>query len=213
MNAIKQHIEIFPLLLLAASITFFMFVLKDKKQTPLVVPSFLTRMAPTPTPTVEPYPRTSVTAFDSSDGVKTLTMKKVDNKTSVSYTFSTANKGESSQKQIFSKTIDPSQTISIPFNAWSPDNNYVFLKENTHDGSNYYVMTTSGDPLPRGQAFVNIKDFFTTRYPDYILTDVTGWASPTLLIVNTNNKDNTQGPSLWFDIPSQTFIPLATRFN
>ena len=58
-----------------------------------------------------------------------------------------------------------------------------------------------------------MEELFAQKYADYKITDVTGWAAPTLLVVNTDKLDGTVGPSFWFDVASLSFTRLSTRFN
>ncbi len=170
---------------------------KNKNSIPLAVdiPSNLTVSAANP--------NISVT---SPDNKSTLTMKKETIKTSVTYTFTTEN-------IIYTKTTTTSDNFSIPFNTWSPDNKYIFLKETDEQTNSFLALNASGVPFKNGSQFINVSDVFKEKLKEFVLKDVTGWAAPTLLILNTNKADGSEGPSFWFDIPSQTFTLLSTRFN
>ncbi len=148
----------------------------------------------------------NVVSQDSPDGKMTVTMNKLTVKNETTYSFYI------SKKLLFSKIIGPSARMSIPYNTWSPDDAYLFLKEDDKNVSSYYVFKASGANFTSQLAYINVSDLFTDRYPQYILTEITGWAAPNLLIINTMSQDGNIGPSLWFDIPSQSFIQLATHF-
>lgn len=154
---------------------------------------FLLRPSPRQLPTKPLVKTSSPTIVDSPDGKAKLTMKKIASNNLVNYTFNT-------DKSIFTKTLASSNTLSIPFNTWSPDNKYVFLKENLGKEINYYVLSAAGKEL------TNISSLFRQKYPDYKLVEITGWAAPSLLILNT------LGPSLWFDVTNQAFTLLSIKF-
>src|SRR5258708_5219987 len=145
-------------------------------------------------------------SMDSPDGKATLTMRTTIDKNLITYAFNTNN-------LIYVKTTTKNDIFSIPFNTWSPDKNYVFVKENNTGVINFLVLNASGIAFRNGSQFINVNEIFNEKLPNYLLQDATGWASGTLLIVNTNNKDGSTGPSFWFDVPSQTFILLSIRFN
>jgi hypothetical protein len=131
----------------------------------------------------------------SPDGKETLTMRTSQANGITTYSFYDGN------TLLFKKDLNDGSIMSIPFNTWSVDNKYIFLRESTPMATNYYVIPGE----------INITDKFTEKFPTYKLQDVTGWASPTLLIVNANN--GTSDISYWFDLTSQSFIRLSNRFN
>ena len=134
------------------------------------------------------------TTIEAPDGKDKLIMKEEKNKENITYTFTTS-------RQVFTKTVPIGTEISIPFNTFSPDNKYFFLKE----GDNYFV--------PLEDQILDISGLFAAKYPDYKITDVTGWGGMNLIVVNTDKASGGIGPSFWFEVPSQTFIPLSIRFN
>ena len=166
---------------------------------------------PTPTPVPE-LPK--VMNVESPDMKQTLTMKEQKNGSSVTHTFLTSGEKEHAQQQVFTKTVDLPKTITIPFNAWSPGGiKYFFLKETGSGLDSYIVLTSLGKPVARDLQTVVVEELFAQKYADYKITDVTGWAAPTLLVVNTDKLDGTVGPSFWFDVASLSFTRLSTRFN
>jgi hypothetical protein len=171
----------------------------------LIIPIAL--LSPTPTP-----PKTQETVVLSPDGKKTLIMKEKDEQQGKTYSVYTSEP-EATPTAIFSKTVDYNSSIEIPFNTWSNDNKYVFLKERFASDSAYYVVESTGTPISSDTPYLNISEYFKNRLPLYVLEDVTGWASPTLLVVNTKTLEGNEGPSFWFEIPSHSFIQLSSRFN
>lgn len=144
----------------------------------------------------------------SPDGNQNLVMKVVSGKNNTkTYSVYVTN------SLIFTKTLTDPANIALPFNTWSTDDKYVFLKETVGNQINYYVMYANGTSTADGSAYLNVSDLFAAKEPNYQLTDITGWASGTLLILNTNTAGGDKGPSFWFDITSKSFIVLSTRFD
>ena len=96
---------------------------------------------------------------------------------------------------------------------FSSDDKYLFLKETTGNQITYFVLTASGLPVTKDAQTVDFSSLFTAKYPDYVITDATGWAAPTLVVINTNKTDGKVGPSFWFDVQTKSFIQLSERFN
>lgn len=166
-------------------------------------------------PAAQPTPQLpKVVEVIAPDTKKTVVMEERKFQGSITHIFSTfAEKGDL-PKQIFTRTLYFPQTVAIPFNTWSPDNKYLFLKETEGGEDSYIVMTSSGNAIRENYQIVNVGERFYEKYAqDYKITDVTGWAAPTLLLVNTDKVDGTVGPSFWFDVSSLSFIRLSTRFN
>jgi len=157
-----------------------------------------------PFPVVEAQTPES-TSVDSPDGKLMLTMKKEKNQDGTIYTFFTTDTASGIQKDVFTKTVPSEDVISIPDNTFSPDNKYIFLKEESLGQTNYFAVTPAGT--------LDISASFSLKYPKFKITDVTGWGGMTLIVVNTNKEDGSLGPSFWFDVSSKSFIQLSTRFN
>lgn len=148
----------------------------------------------------------------SPDGKVSLEMKKNNQEGDTFYSFLLNNEENGSQKLLWDRMVSGG-TMSLPFNAFSPDNKYVFLKEEVGGSINYFVLKTSGEEMyGDGSAFC-FSDMFKEKYQDYVITDVTGWGGVGLIIVNTDKVDGGTGPSFWFDVTSKSFIRLSTRFN
>lgn len=151
---------------------------------------------------------------DAPDGSHSLTVKEEKKaKNTVAYTFSVSTQNSSSQKTIFTRTLEEGSSFSVPQNTFSPDDKYIFLKETAKDKINYIVLTSSGDPITKDSQTITFSDLFAVKLPDYKITDVTGWAAPDLIIINTDKLDGSTGPSFWFEVPTQSFIRLSNRFN
>lgn len=168
-----------------------------------------------PTPTVSASTKEEVVSSNSPDGKKTLTLKKLRDGNLTTYSlFSDDIPPQSTPPGIllFDKTSDVA-SISIPYNTWAPDNAYLFLQEESQNSSNYYVFASTGKPFASGEHYLSISDLFAKSRPEFTLTEVTGWAAPYLLIVNTKTADGDQGRSFWFDVASRSFIQLSTLFN
>lgn len=186
MGKLTFKLLFFAIVLIAAAGTLLFFVKKNSYNKVLAD----VQLPSNPTP----IPETLTTSVESPDGNQTLNMNLQGSNGLRNYTFT-------SDKLNFTKIVPNSSTMSIPYNTWSPDDKRVFIKEDTGSQVNFYE-----EP-----ADINVTDKFIETFPNYHLQDVTGWASPTLLIINANNGSS--NVSYWFDLTSQTFIPLATRFN
>ena len=209
MFTLKREIETLFLIVLATFIClFFLLRLPNKVKFNIAEPTLpsLSVQASIPAPE-QPM------SFSSPDGTKTLIMKKQEGKEQVIYSFYISSSSEP-EKLIFTKSVDLSNALSVPFNTWSPDNAYVFIKETESGQDHYFVLSSVGKTFVNSSPYISVDEIFLQKYPDnFKLTDVTGWGSPTLLVVNTGTEENKIGPSLWFEIPSQVFIQLSTRFN
>ena len=170
---------------------------------PVVLPAVF---APTPTPTPSNLPViTQTNSVDSPDSQESVILEKITKEGENNYSLYVLNKEDSYKTFIFTKKADANYDIIIPFNTWSPDNRYVFIIE---PHKTFSVWDTKGE----GQSS-NVSELFKAKYEDLILADITGWAAPDLLIVNTKTEAGDIGPSLWFDVKSESFIKLSTRFN
>lgn len=159
--------------------------------------SNLPSILPYSTPFIKPESGLETATQISPDGKVTLTMTKALDGSLSTYTFSAGG------VTLATRNAPVGDSYQIPFNTWSPDDKSFFVKENNNGQINYFVY-------PGG---INVSDIFKANLPNYVLTDATGWAAPTLLILNTNNTDGAEGPSYWFDITYKEFTLLSRRFN
>lgn len=160
-----------------------------------------------------------VTKIHSSDGTMRLILSSTPDVKSgtKSNTFTISTVSGQNPHVLFTKNTPLTTSIAIPGNSWSPDNKYVFLVEKDSAGKpsdsegkeNFLVFLASGANIVKEQKFLDVGVQFTEKVKDYTLRDVTGWASPTLLIVYTNDGKGGKGPSFWFDVESRSFIQLS----
>ena len=115
--------------------------------------------------------------------------------------------------EIYTHESDPSYQILIPYNTFSPDNKYIFLKIEDPERAQYIVVRTDGKNIKGEEKSVEITSLFYEKYEEFVITDVTGWGGYSLIVVNTNYKDGKIGPSFWFDLSNFSFIQLSNRFN
>ncbi|MBU0978775.1 L,D-transpeptidase [Patescibacteria group bacterium] len=143
----------------------------------------------------------------TSDGSMTLILRnnqQPDNMTG--YTLWVTSQDSAIENLIYSHTMGSGTNIEIPFNSWSPDNNYFYVKKQTGDSIEYLVFKTSAEKF-ENDSFMNIGDYFVQAKIPYSLDEVTGWSAPFYLIIKTKNNDtDAQGPPYWFNVPQQTFI-------
>jgi len=165
-----------------------------------------------PTPTDAPN-KVQSTSMDSPEGSKTLTLESLDNKGTTSYSLFVSAKSDSQRQQIFKKDEPSGQSLEIPFNTWSSDNAYVFLKEKTSGDENYFVFQSSGNLFPNETAYLSVQELFNKKVQNFVIEEATGWAGPNLLVVNTRSIDGSKKVSFWFDVSSQSFIQLGTYFK
>ena len=174
---------------------------KNTKKTVSNVPQKeITQEAITPVKASEPVSK------DSPDGKLTLSMKTVKSDGGLTYSFSVSG------KEIFIKTVDSSVSISIPYNTWAPNGKYVFLREESGGVVRFFVLSTTVSSAEQNDQTADITDLFNKKYSDFKINDVTGWGGVNLIIVNSVKGDGSKGPSFWFEMPSNNFIQLSTRF-
>lgn len=184
----------------------YLFSLRTKQMRIRVMPTF-----PSLAPVIKN--KAKATPWVSPDGKKTLIMKTAPGaKSQTVYSFFVSNSASEAGKLVYTVTHDASTTMSIPFNAWSPGNLYFFIQE--HDGTTRtLVFKASGETFPDTQAYLNVNDLFAQKKSGYIFDEVTGWADPTLLVINTKTEDGKNGSSFWFDVSRKSLIRLATLFR
>src|SRR5260221_1567149 len=101
--------------------------------------------------------------------------------------------------------------MNIPFNTWAPDNQHFLIREQTACDAGTLVFRAGGEPFADGNAFLDVTPLFDLKKSGYNVREVTGWAAPTLLIVNTKPTNQSPvGPSFWFDISRKSVIRLST---
>lgn len=191
-----MKVKVLFLITIIAVITVITLALGNKKKQ-----TILTSAAP---PVISEIQTETPNVMDSPDGNMTLTL---DGSLIVS------SKSDQQKVLIFKKEGIGSRKLEIPYNTWSPNNVYVFLKEKTSTVDDYLVFQSSGDLFPNNLPYLSVQEMFKINVPDYTIEDATGWAAPNLLIVNTKANESDQKVSFWFDVPSQSFIQLGTYFK
>lgn len=207
----RHQIEIFFFISLVTALSLFILVQRNNQGDRRVFSAIIPTTTSPVLVTITPYPL-QTTTMDSPDGTKTLTMKQEQIDRTITYSFDVSDPGGVGNL-IFSKEVPDTQVFSIPFNTWSPDNKYFFLKESSPTVSNFYVFSSSGASLPNTIQYANIQELFIQKLPDYRITDVTGWADPILIVVNAIEDKSGRNFSFWFDVTNQSFIQLGTYFN
>ncbi len=92
--------------------------------------------------------------------------------------------------------------LSLPPNAWAPDNSYVFVKQ-TEPAVTYLVFKTSGEPFSDTEKYLDVAALFGQKQPQRTLKDATGWDGVGLIHIKSD------GPSFWFDVASRSFLQLS----
>lgn len=162
-------------------------------------------------PTVTSIPKVDFASQTTPDGTKILSMTRTQNSDKTyTYIFSVEDESGDNKKQIYTVTIPVSENMSVPFNAWSPDNQYLFIQKNT---DNALVFKANGESVTDGQLYFDIKDSFEKKVTTVVPRAITGWAANRLIIVNTLKTDSAIGPSYWFEVPSKAAIKLSSMFE
>lgn len=143
------------------------------------------------------------------DGTKKLVMNTSHNKDGSLYYVFTTTDGSGKNEQPLYATTSATESFQLPFNAWSPDDKYLFIEKNNGDA---LVFNASGEEIIEGQKYLDVENLFTAAGKKDIYKVTTGWASPTLLIVNTSTPENKKGSSYWFEVPSKAIMQLSSGF-
>lgn len=210
MFTLKRQIELESIFLISAVavVSLFIAIRNNNHQPKLNIMSSVPAM--TVSEEIPPVP--SVSSQISSDGKKTVIMKVTKNKSGAqTYSFSASDTEGANEQFIFSRTLDITKNMSIPFNTWSPDNKYFFIQENAKEGNDVLVFNASGEPFVN-ETYLDATDLFNKKNTGNNFNEATGWASELLIVLNTTKPDNTKGPSYWFEVPSKAVIQLSTGF-
>jgi hypothetical protein len=165
----------------------------------------ITEVSPNPSPA-------PILTASSADGEIELKMSQTKKTEAITWTLRVIrNKDEI--RRIFWQTMPVDSTLSIPFNSVSPDNKYLFLKQGGSDKTRYIVMTITGEPILFETQTIEFAEKFETDYPEFVITEVTGWGGIDLIVFNTDKAEGGVGPSFWYEIPTRSFIQLFDRFE
>lgn len=171
---------------------------------------FVNRAALLPTPSVTPQPIES-DEVESPDGVMKLVMQ-TENQTDGGFNYSLiAQTEEGENKKLLWTTTASRGEFSLTPNAWSPDNKYLYVVQEKNGLVNALVFRATGEVVKEDKQYLDVLSVFEKTVKDYLIRDITGWDSPTLLHVRTKVDDVTKGPSYWFDISSQRLLRLVRR--
>lgn len=214
MNTIEHHIT-WPTVFWAGMgvvVSFFSMSLIKNYQPQSRVVSALPIIEVSPTPIVV-IPTITVSSELSSDGTKQLKMKTTMNKDNTNtYEFFTSDETGMGEQLIFKKQLETNKSMEIPFNTWSPDNAYFFIQEHGEVSDTVMVFNASGEAFAGGEQYLDPTALFKERAIKNSFVEATGWASPTLILINSTTSEGAKGPSYWFEVPSKAIIQLSTRF-
>lgn len=165
-----------------------------------------------PSPTAIPTPPVASFSQPSPDGSKEVTMKvRTNSDATRTYIFTITDTTTQTTIPLYTTTF-ATDSMSLPFNAFSPDNRYLFLNHNTKTGTEAWVFRADANPIAENVTYYNAKEIFDARNTGNTYQEATGWASETLVIINTTLSDGSKGPSYWLEIPSKAVIQLSTEF-
>lgn len=189
-------------LLLAAAVIGALLLWRPTAQTPRIEQMAI----PSPSPSL-------AQTAEASDGKISLELTRKQGIETTIWSLTASQAGTGVNKRIWSAVLPSDTNVSVPFNAVSPDNKYLFLKQAGPDKTRYLALTTSGAPISQDFETIEFGELFESKYPEYKITAVTGWGGLNLIVLNTDKASGGTGPSFWFEIPSQAFIRLSNRFN
>lgn len=196
--------SIFLISIIAVASFFFVVSRNNQFNVPVVLVN-----SPLPTPAPKEYIFSQI----SPDGTKKLIMKIDSNKDDTrTYSFYVIGEKGGNEQFIFSKTLDMTKTMTIPYNTFSPNNQYFFIQENTASGKSIFAFKASGETFSKEEKYFDVTDLFRKKNTGNNFNEATGWASESLIIINTAKEDNTKGHSYWFEVPSKQIIQLSTEF-
>lgn len=148
----------------------------------------------------------------SADGTMKISLeKKANSKFLANYKLTASDISGAKEAVILSTTLSENKEIQIPRNSWSPDNKYLFLKENEGGKLSFFVFKATKELFPDGKEFIDVVPLFDGKKYELKLSEITGWDSNTLLHVFTQKLDGTKGPSFWFDVDNNSFYQLGSR--
>ncbi len=202
--------SIFLISIVAASSLFFVIQRNNNYQPQLSIASAIPAMS---APSEVITSKVTISSQISPDGTKKAIMKVTQNPDDTStYDFAVADENSANEKPIFTRTLDLSKNMTIPFNTWSPDNKYFFIRENAGDNKSVFAFKASGIAFSDTEQYFDVTDLFSQKNTGNNFEEATGWASESLIIINTTKENGTKGASYWFEVPSKAVIQLSTEF-
>lgn len=158
-------------------------------------------------------PEITVSSQISPDGTKKVIMKTTQNTDNTkTYELLTSDENGANEQYIFTKILNSSDSMTIPFNTWSPDDKYFFIQGNIGGSKKVLVFSAVGIPFSENEPYFEAVSLFAQKNTGNNFDEATGWASETLIILNTKKPDGSKGFSYWFEVPSKAIIQLSTEF-
>ncbi|MBI4096762.1 MAG: hypothetical protein HY425_03545 [Candidatus Levybacteria bacterium] len=213
MITVRRQVELETVFLItmAAAVSIFFVAYKNNNSRGQF--NIVSSIPPVSAPAEAVDPQITVASQISPDGTKKVIMKVTENSDSTkTYDFSVSDENGANEQHIFTKILDLSSSMEIPFNTWSPDNKYLFIREQSENDKKVLVFKADGASFENGETFLDAAAFFKEKNTGNIFEEATGWASETLIIINTKKPDGSKAFSYWFEIPSKSIIQLSTEF-
>jgi hypothetical protein len=151
--------------------------------------------------------------FISPNGKHSLTIENEKNGDLVNQKISIIDEVSKETTDLLATSSLSSNLVTVPFNTFSPDNKYLFLKKNDNGVNKYFVLLANGKNIIDNNKLLEIGELFSKKYPNLILSEVTGWAAPNLIVINATKEDGSDFASYWLDLNSHSFIRLSNKFN
>lgn len=163
--------------------------------------------APNGTPKA-PIQRKKIVSSDRSKALYIRSTKQLDSQTL--YELFISDTQGANARVLLTKVLGSTRYLEIPINSWSPEDNYIFVQVIGHGTvDTAIVLTPTGKPFDGGEMYIDIAELWKLKNMEFSFRKVTGWASPTLLILYTSKADGYPGPAYWFEVPTGNFIQLA----
>lgn len=211
MNTLRRlDVEAFFLLLMAAAAGFIFFTYRDGFPFKFNIVASLPSVQ---APAEVVAPKISEASQISPDGEKKVLMRTTENNdNTTAYEFFTTNGDGSNKQLIFSQILTSPSNMSVPYNTWSPDDKYFFIQENSGINTKIMVFKVTGEAFSETEKYLDAAEIFRKQNTGNNFDEATGWASETLIIINTTKEDGSKGHSYWFEVPSKAIIQLSTDF-
>ncbi len=165
-----------------------------------------------PEPTGEQSQETIITEI-SSDGSRKAMLKILDTGQNVrDFALYTQDESGSDTNLVYSKRLYGDSGILLPFNMWSPDNRYFFIKEYTPEDVSIKVFNSDGGLFMDGRSYLDLVEDFESGDYGFVFQEATGWGGYNLIVFNSENEKKEQGPSFWYELPGRSVIRLSTLF-
>ena len=212
MITVKRSVETVFFITLITAVTLFVMV-QTKSTARLPVFSAPIPETVSPFPTDVPPGEIKRSFMESPQGGTHLTLESQRVNDGILYSVYVSSRSGELGNKIYQGKETKANTLTIPFNAWSTDMDYVFLESRFSSITDYLIFQASGAIFSDGSPYLSVQQLFKAKVPNYSIEDVTGWAGSTSLIVNTKAVEGEQRVSFWFEVPSQSFIQLGTYFK